>query len=485
MPHPSLWRASLLSLSLFAASTAGLAKTPELGKAAQAISAGRALQTVEHLASPAFEGRLSGTEGYHKAATWMANEARKLGLKAPASCPEFLQPFDLTLGGIDSASLALLPEDGKGDQAEAMAFYKDFMPMLNSGSGEVEAEVVFAGFGIRAEKQGRDDYAGLEVRGKVVMVLRGEPSKGEWKGHSSTQARTHLAAELGAAGFLLIDSPVLSANDHIDHEMPEAMVGEALADRILASKKMTVAELRRVLAEGGTASFPTGRKVRFAVRAKPQKPAQAANVVALLPGSDPALKGEFVLVGAHLDHIGPWPQVNPGADDNASGSAALLEVAHAAMAAKAAPHRALVFVWFAGEELGLLGAEHFAEHTPKGLGKCVAVFNMDMVGAGTGLWVSGGENFPQILEALKASRDRFAPGFDIRGGRIRGEARADHGPFFDRGVSAVSLFGMGGNHHGYHTAEDTAYWVTPKTIEQAARTVFGAAWALADAGAAP
>jgi Zn-dependent M28 family amino/carboxypeptidase len=206
----------------------------------------------------------------------------------------------------------------------------------------------------------------------------------------------------------------------------------------------------------------------------------APNVVALLPGSDPSLRGEYIVLGAHLDHIGDWPQLNSGADDNASGSAALLEVARAAGAAGRAPRRTLVFVWFAGEEIGLLGADHFAGHPAAGLTTCKAVLNMDMVGAGDGAWVSGGENFPEIFDALKISRDRFAPGLKLKAGLIRGEARADHGPFFDRGVHAVSLFGMGGSHHGYHTADDTSWWITPKTIEGVARTVFGAAWDLAD-----
>jgi len=454
---------------------------PDPGRATAGITAGSAITTLDRLASPEFAGRLAGSEGYAKAAAWIASEAHRAGLRAPADCPGYLQPFELTLGGLESATLTLLPPEGDaGAKPEEMSYYKDFMPMLNSGSGDVSAEVVFAGFGMHAPDQGRDDYAGLEVKGKVVMVLRGEPEKGEWKGHSSTMARTHLAAELGAAGFLLVDSPVLSANDRIEHQMPEAMVGEAVADRLLSSQKVAIAELRKVLAKGGTASFPTGRSVHFAVKAKPQRTVTAPNVVALLPGSDPSLQGEYVVVGAHLDHLGDWPQLNPGADDNASGAASLLEVARAAGAAGGAPRRTVVFVWFAGEELGLLGAEHFAAHPAAGLTKCTAVLNMDMVGVGTGLWVAGGENFPELFDALKAARDRWAPEFQLKAGRIRGEARADHGPFYDRGVHAVSVFGMGGDHKGYHTAEDTAYRITPKTMESAARTVFGAAWALAD-----
>ena len=204
-----------------------------------------------------------------------------------------------------------------------------------------------SGTPIHAPAAGRDDYANLDVKGKVVLVLRGEPETGDWKDHRATVARTLAAAKAGAAGFLLVDSPVISTNVGISRDLPEAMVSEAFADRLLAGKKLTVAELKKVLSKGGLASFPTGRKVRLAVKTRPWRDATTHNVVAVLPGTDPALKGEYVLVGAHLDHIGDWPRLNPGADDNASGSAALLEVARAVASMKERPRRSIVFTWFA------------------------------------------------------------------------------------------------------------------------------------------
>jgi len=475
---PGLAAAALLVLPLHAAGPA----PAEVDAAAARITAASAFQTVDLLAAPGMQGRLSGTEGYRKAADWVVAEVRKAGLRPPGGFPDYRQPFTHGLGGVEKASLALLPaedeKDGKPLEAEVL---KDWSPMVNGGSGDVTAEVVFVGYGFDAAALGRDDYAAVDVKGKVVLVLRGEPETGEWKEHRSTVARTLAAARKGAAGLLLVDSPVTSTSVGISRDLPEAMVSEAFADRLLAGKKLSVADLRKVLSKGGTASFGTGRQVRFAVKGLPWREVTTHNVVAVLPGSDPSAKGEYVVVGAHLDHIGDWPRINPGADDNASGAASLLEVARAAATLKNRPRRPLVFVWFAAEELGLLGAEHFASHPPAGLGKCVAVLNMDMLGAGNGLYVAGGENFPEIRAAMEGARDRLAPGFGLRSGKIRGEGRADHAPFFERGVHAVSLFAMGGDHHGYHTPEDTVYFVTPKTMESGARTVFGAAIALADA----
>lgn len=453
----------------------------EVEKAAGRITAASAFQTVEVLAAPGMEGRLSGTEGYRKAADWVVSEVRKAGLRPPDDLRDYRQPFTHGLGGVESASLTLLPAEGEKDGKPAeVEVLKDWSPMVNGGSGDVNAEVVFVGYGIDAAAQGRDDYAGVDVKGKVVMALRGEPEAGEWKDHRSTIARTHAAARKGAAGFLLVDSPVISTNVGISRDLPEAMVSEAFADRLLGGKKLTVAELKKVLSKGGTASFGTGRTIRFAVKGLPWREVTTHNVVAVLPGSDPSVRGEYVVVGAHLDHIGSWPRVNPGADDNASGSATLLEVARAAATLKVRPRRSVVFVWFAAEELGLRGAEHFASHPPKGFEKCVAVLNLDMLGAGNGLYVAGGENFPEIKAAMEAARDRLAPGFVLKAGKIRGEGRADHAPFFEKGIHAVSLFGSGGEHHGYHSPEDTVYFVTPKTMESGGRTVLGAAVALAD-----
>lgn len=474
--------ASLPALLLAPALRASGPTEAEVAAAASRITAASAFRTVEALASPELKGRLSGTEGYAKAVELVVSEVRKAGLRPPADLPDYRQPFPHPLGGVESASLTLLPaadeKDGTPTEAEVL---KDWSPMVNGGSGDVKAEVVFVGYGFDAAAEGRDDYAGVDVKGKVVLVLRGEPEGREWKDHRSTVARTNAAARKGAAGFLLIDSPVTSTNVGLARGLPEGMVSEAFADRLLAGKKLTVAELKKVLSKGGTASFGTGRSVRLAVKGLPWREVTTHNVVALLPGSDPSAKGEYVVVGAHLDHIGDWPRLNPGADDNASGAASLLEVARAAASLKARPRRSVVFVWFAAEELGLRGAEHFAKNPPKGFEKCLAVLNMDMLGAGNGLFVAGGENFPEIKAAMEAARDRLVPGFDLRSGKIRGEGRADHAPFFEKGIHAVSLFASGGEHHGYHSPDDTVYFITPKTMESGARVVFGAAVALADA----
>jgi hypothetical protein len=456
-------------------------KPGSLDEAEKAITAEGAYTKDALLSSPQFEGRLTGSPGFEKAARWAAAEVKRAGLEPPTGFPDYLQPFPVRFGGVESARMELLPQDEKSGQPQLLEFFKDYMPLLQSASGDVTAEVVFAGFGITAPELGRDDYASLDVKGKIVMVLRGEPKDGrDWGRHVESSVRAANAMEHGAGGFLLADQPVASPNGAQIPGMPMADIGADLANTILSAKSLKAEDLKKVLEAGGVASFPTGRKIHYEVKAKESRELKGCNVVAVLPGSDRGLASEYLLVGAHLDHCGVWPVLLPGADDNASGSSALMEIARAASGLNPRPRRALVFVFFGGEEMGLLGSRHFAANPPEGLGKCMGVFNIDMVGAGNGAYVSGGKNFPDLMAALEGARDRREPGLKLVAGLSSGEPRADHGPFQKAGIRAVSLFGSGGSHHGYHTGDDTVFFVTPRTMEAVARVVLDAAVTLAN-----
>ncbi len=452
-----------------------------LERAVAAITAADAYGTVERLAGPAYGGRLTGTPGYEAAARWAAGEFARVGLAPLAGHPDFMQRFPVTVNGVESGVMELLPAEGKGE-AERLQFFTQFMPLLFSGSGEATAEVVFVGFGITAPEFGRDDYAGVDVKARIVMAVRGAPEDGrDWTAHDSHRARTANARAHGAAGYLFAESAAANPNGDQIPDLPMADVTEETANAILAPAKLTLAELRAVLEKGGVASFPTGRRVHLAVTARPPAPSQGANVVAVLRGSDRALAREYVLVGAHLDHCGTWPSLLPGADDNASGSATVLEIARAAARLAPRPRRSLVFVLFAGEEEGLLGSRFLAAHPPGEFTRCVGVFNLDMVGVGRGAYVAGGKNFPELFRLLEEARDARAPGVPLRAGASHGEARADHGPFQAAGLPAVSLFGSGGAHHGYHTPEDTIWWISPANMEAIGRIVLDAIVHAADA----
>lgn len=465
---------------------AALASFPKdritLDEAVTAVTAQGAYATDEALSSPEFQGRLTGTDGFRKASAWVAAQAKAAGLKPLPGNPDYFQAFLVTIPGVEGAQMELLPADDKG-QPQKLELFKEFMPILSSASGDVTAEVVFVGFGITAPELGRDDYAGLDVKGKVVVTLRGEPKDGhDWGKHNDSHVRYANAKAHGAAACLLADQAVASPNGEPLEGMPTGEVSSDFCNVLLAGKGLKAEDIRKVLEAGGLASFPTGRKVHFAVQARPPKRGEGRNVIAVLSGGDPKLKGDYILIGAHLDHCGNWPELLPGADDNASGSATVLEIAKAAARLSPKPKRTLVFCWFGGEEMGLLGSKYLAANPPPGLGRCVAMINLDMVGVGNGAYVASGKDFPEIGSALEAARDRRQPGFKLALGQSRGgESRDDHGPFQKAGLHAVALFGSGGSHHGYHTPDDTLYFITPKSMEAVGRIVLDASVNLADA----
>ncbi len=466
----------LLGVVVIGAGAAAAAPPPfPVERAVPLITAVGAYATVERLTASDFGGRLTGSPGYAAAVAWAAAQFRAAGLKPLPGMPDYLQRFPLTVGGVESARMEVLPAK-EGEERKELKTFESFLPLLFSGSGDVTAEVVFVGYGISAPELGRDDYAGLAVTGKVVMAVRGAPDdKRDWLAHNSHRARTANAKAHGAAGYLFAESAVANPNGEPIEGLPMAGITDDVANVLLAGRGVAIAELRKVLAAGGVTSFATGRSVHLAVQARPPHQAEAGSVIGWLPGADPTVAAEFVIVSAHLDHVGDWPVLMPGADDNASGSATVMEIARAAARLEPRPRRSILFVLFGGEECGLLGSKALVARPPQGLGRCIGVYNLDMVGAGTGAHVSGGENFPPLYQALERARDHFQPGMPLAASRSDGEPRADHGPFQAAGIPAVSLFGSGGNHHGYHTGEDTIWWITPRTMEGVGRIVLAAA----------
>ena len=228
-----------LSLAVAAAAAAGArAGTPPLTaeRAAAEVTAAGAFATVEKLTAPEFGGRLTGTPGYAAAAAWAAAELRKAGLAPLPGMPDYLHRFGHTLGGVESASMSVLPAK-EGEASHTLELTKDFMPLLYSGSGDVTAEVVFVGYGITAPEMGRDDYAGLEVTGKVVMALRGAPDDGrDWLAHNSHRARTANARAHGAAGYLFAESAIANPNGVPIADLPMASVSEEIANTLLAGR---------------------------------------------------------------------------------------------------------------------------------------------------------------------------------------------------------------------------------------------------------
>jgi Zn-dependent M28 family amino/carboxypeptidase len=249
-------------------------------------------------------------------------------------------------------------------------------------------------------------------------------------------------------------------------------IDEKLADRLLKKYGKDTKTLRKQLDKREKVSFVTDIEAEVMVRSENFQ-GTALNVVGYIPGTDERLKHEFIVIGAHLDHCGMWPVLTPGADDNASGSAAVMAVAKALGTCEYRPKRSLLFILFAGEEMGLLGSTYFVSHLPAKIKKIKFVFNMDMVGAGPDVFILRLKNYPEVETVIREAREKLKLNCKIKGNKVtrRGRDGADHAPFVKKGIPAVSIFSSGGKHHGYHTDEDTIYWITPKITEDIAKIV--------------
>jgi hypothetical protein len=462
----------------------------DVRRALESIQPFEAYSYCKTLSSEKFAGRLTGHEGYTAAAEWAAAKFKEWRLRPFAKEAGYLQPYPSPYVVIDRAEMTLFLEEkaeGAGETAVKevkLQPEKEFLPLLFSDSGDRTAELVFAGWGISAPDLGYDDYAGLDVNDKFVLCFRGTPDGRDrrYEPHDHHRARMKTAKDKGALGIIYIYDEVVSNpnGDRIEGFIP-AEVTARIADLILKEKGVLSADLKKDLSTyKRPLSFALKARARLKVEARPFPDGVGYNVVGWIEGSDPRLRRECLVIGGHFDHNGLHMGLHfPGADDNASGSAAVMEIAQAFSRLREKPKRSVAFVLFGGEEMGLMGSTYFVEHLPAWVGKVDTMFNFDMVGEGdrSGIGYSG--DFPELKTLLEeADREVKTLGgsYPIRGVGVRG---SDHAPFYQKGVPCVS-FHSNGPHLSYHQTGDTIYRINPDILADVARLAFLAALARAD-----
>ncbi len=452
------------------------------------------------LASPEFAGRQSGHPGYTAAAHWAASQFKKWGLK-PIGREGYLQAYpspysviekaELTVWAYEQPKAAFGPmsftepakAEPKENKLQAVAA-KDFLPLLFSDSGHVQAEIVFVGWGISAPDLNYDDYAGVDVKGKFVLCFRGvpDPADKRFQNHDEHRTRMQVAQEKGAVGLIYIYSEV-NAHPNGDRRpgfLP-AMISEEFADKILKEKGGSCADLKKALSSyRRPVSFPLKAKADLMVQATYFPKGIGYNIAGYLEGSDPQLKKECVVLGAHFDgqgqHLG---LLFGGANDNASGSAVVMETGRAFAALGRKPKRSVLFVLFGGEEVGSQGASYFSEHLPPMFKKVAAMFNFDMEGEGDKAFCS----YTAEPADLKKTIDQADQQVKILiGGRVMtsvGVRAGDIAPFFLKGIP-VAYFMSNGPHLAYHLPGDTIYRVNPDIMAAIARVAFLSSYFFAD-----
>jgi hypothetical protein len=453
-------------------------------KAMRSIRPAEGYEFVKTLASPEFNGRQSGDAGATASCKWAAGLFREWGLKT-VDGEGGLLPFPSPYTIVDSAEMTIsLPGTPEGGPGIKLQPEKEYLPLLSSDSGDRTGGLVFAGWGISAPELNYDDYAGLFVKGKYVLCFRGTPDRTErgFQVHDEHRKRMLTAADKGALGIIYIYPEIISNNnvDWIPGFLP-AVITEKVADRLFEEKGTTAAEVQKALATyKRPISFPLGAKVRHTVTSRNFSEGVGFNVVGAVMGSDPALRKECVIVGAHFDSTGKhMGLLFPGADDNASGSAAVLQIAKALAQLDRKPKRTVLFVLFGGEEAGLRGSYWFAEHLPKAVGKVDAMFNFDMVGEGDGVRASTSAEPAKLAEFLKEAD--ASVGILRNTGTIRdiGVRSSDYAPFFLMGAACMS-FGSNGPHLAYHLSGESIYRINPDIIADTARLAFLTIHAWAD-----
>ncbi len=360
---------------------------------------------VKVLASDDMEGRETGSAGLRKASTYVVEQLKKSGLE-PAGTDGFYQPVRFISRQIDESgsSLALV---GAG-KTEPLTLGEDAMFSTRFDlAPSVDAPLIFVGYGLKIPEKNYDDFAGLDVRGKVVVYLAGSPadvSTALASHYQSTAERARSLLALGAVGFVAISNPASMDIPWARMTLARTRPSMVLADPALDDTKgiklavtFNPADAEKLFAGSGhtfqeIAALGKDRKplphfpLAIGIQAKAKlitNNVESNNIVAKLPGSDARLKDEYVVLSAHLDHLGIGEPINGdkiynGAMDNGSGSALLLDLAAAMHTSKAKPKRSLLFLFVTAEEKGLLGSKYFASHPTVPRSSIIADLNTDM-----------------------------------------------------------------------------------------------------------
>jgi hypothetical protein len=436
------------------------------------------LKHVRYLASDELKGRGTGTPELDKAADYIAKEFKEARLQAPNG-RDYFQEFTVTTRAKVGTKNRF--EYAGAGRKRTLKFQTDFTPLNFSARGTYSGQVVFAGYGITANEYNYDDYKGLDVKGKFVLLLRHEPQEFDEKSvfagkvyteHAQFFSKAVNAKMHGAAGVLLVNDTENHGGRDGDLEKFESTVGPTDAGIPFVHMKAEIAEQWLQLAGKKLADIqkgidqdlqPRGFALPDTLRLELQVDLQRElrtvhNVVGYLAGVEP----EYIIIGAHYDHLGLGEQFSmapsesgkphPGADDNASGTAAVIELARW-YGSQPRPQKGLLFLAFAGEELGLLGSSHYVNHPLLSLERAVAMINMDMIGRirDGKVYVGGvgtGSTFRALLDSMLKDTE-----LKVEYSDLTGYGSSDHTSFTAKQIPV--LFFFSGLHGDYHRPTDT------------------------------
>jgi hypothetical protein len=488
---------------------------------------------VSFLASPLLKGRMNGEPGLEIAQNYIASQAKLLGLK-PANGTSYFQPYSIinTTFDPEKTMIQIIPKSQ--DTVTIMKPIYQWEP-LGPTDFTLDGEVVFAGYGLKQDKYGYNDFENIKTEGKILLIMTGAPSSEDgkkfrfegpdWSSFSSMQYKLLPVLSSGAKAILIVMDPK-SGHSSFEEQFPEIsgqmnsskslkglkkqiiqfpnlpkimLVHRSVADELLSGTDYTLDALQKKIDN-------TVKPFSFLIPDKQIKISEAAqskeqimnNVAGYIEGSDPVLKNEYVIFSAHADHIGESGRdVNAGADDDASGCAALLSIAEAFQSLDKKPLRSILFLWVSGEEIGLYGSQSYVNNPLVPLDKTVADLNMDMIGRVKGAADTTSET--PMTDASKVfvitdnqSKDLISIAEEVDKGTVldldyslsgRNHplqlfARSDHYNFVRKDIPV--LFFTTGLHTDYHTPRDVVEKIDFKKMELVTRTMYQIGYTVAN-----
>jgi aminopeptidase YwaD len=465
------------------------------GCSRKAVTVGELRDHIKYLSSDSLRGRLTGSQGDSLAAEYIKKELLSAGLVPLTG--DGLQRFTVTKK-IAAGTNNALSVSGKSYAAE-----KDFIPVAFSSDNALDANVVFAGYGfnINTDTLKWNDYDKIDVKGKWVLILRADPeaenNHSPFLRYSGDRDKALLAKDLGAGGVLLVSGPVADPQDAFEQlgtegfsvGIPSFRIKREVADAILAKSGKTIESLEKRL---NTNKKPESFITDVAVNGRSEivrETAGTRNVVMLLPGEDEKLKNEYIIIGAHFDHLGMGGAgsssrapdtvgVHHGADDNASGVAMMMELAEEFALTKGSHKRSVICLAFTGEEEGLLGSKHFTDDPGVDLSKVDAMINLDMVGRlndSSGVQISGVGTAAGLKKLVEEKSDTINIKTTFS---EEGYGPSDQSSFYFKNIPV--LFYFTGAHLDYHTPADTWDKINYKGMVSLSNEIFGVAEELAN-----
>jgi len=439
----------------------------------------QAFQYMERLCSKEFEGRQTGTEGGQKASEWISDMFQGFGLKpGNPSGKNYFQTYKAPV-------FNLLPEVSFGLTTKSkdviFQYKKDYIPSPGTGKGLVSGAIIFAGYGITNSDLNYDDYASIDVKNKIVLILRKSPGTIKCpESDSLFTTKVSNAKKHGAIGLVISEKydeknpyPINSkpSTGLAEGDMPSVIVPTSVANKILAESDTSIEKLQREIDEKKTpqsTSIKAGVyiKVNMSIETK-----ETNNVIGYIPSENPEIE-ENVLITAHYDHLG-LDLVNgdlyPGANDNASGTSVLIESARVLRTNCFVPKVNIVFIAFSGEEEGLLGSYFYSKNPLFPLEKTLAVLNMDMVGTGTGS-IYAGTSFKDLTEMITLAANALKIKVPISKNLMFGGS--DQYPFAEKNIPAAFFIRSNPTGLGdYHSPDDTPDTVDPSNLEEQVKLI--------------